>query len=821
MGSWPKESPLSLEQICIEYCVNNLWLLVEEYPLMQGVYFRPSIAFPRGLSDKLLECMISKIPYLKIMEQNIFRLFCDRSYCVLTCLNLRHTSVDLKQLKHLCQHPVSEIDISYCEEIRSNYISAINQAGPNLKLLRMGGKLEGYENLTLYEELDTMYDLDRGDILRNNDKVLNCPNLLSLTIKDVNFIEFNPDEDCDNYHDDPNGIQEDEKLRNFFKSLFQPMIKLTQLDLSGCQLRNDYLDILSSLRCLTFLSLSDVLDGSVSALKSIAKIRGLRHLDISQGNDDTFNVPVRYSHPEAVLAELVQSLPHLTSLDISGTNLAGINHVEPSSHRLKPKSSTYIEEEPVSCCIRGLEGRHFDFLGLLDCTGDACYRQGIPAKLITGEASEAQILLSIHRYRDKPHLLTRGLNNLFQWFRNPPPNITDHCCALEGILHGMNLNKHDKHVQISGSASLFYIAKGPHKESITSQQKKRMIDCLLDAMERHNTETTMMRNGCLTLCHAEIPKDVMYCYDRLVKVLVNMLKVEMRQEYGDDFIPRIGIFLLNSLACQVDGKHKEAVGNLGVVEMMCKIIKHKLTLAECDEVLEVAWSTLWNVTDETPSNCQKFITEGGMQHFIACVEKFPEKEELLRNMMGLMGNIAEVKELRVQLMDPKYMSVIYSFLSSTKDGIEVSYNSAGVLSHIASDSPETWTIESPTRNEVLRGIVQAIERWPLSSKRNINYRSFEPILKLARCYHTPAVQQWAVWALCNLTQVYPDKYFPILETEKGIELLNVVFANPSTLPAVRMLANSILDTYRKFKDGTEQIMEDVVMASESEDDEHL
>lgn len=48
---------------------------------------------------------------------------------------------------------------------------------------------------------------------------------------------------------------------------------------------------------------------------------------------------------------------------------------------------------------------------------------------------------------------------------------------------------------------------------------------------------------------------------------------------------------------------------------------------------------------------------------------------------------------------------------------------------------------------------RAIERWNLNTERNINYRSFEPILGLVRCYETPECQHWAVWALANLTKV--------------------------------------------------------------------
>jgi Zyg-11 family protein len=70
-----------------------------------------------------------------------------------------------------------------------------------------------------------------------------------------------------------------------------------------------------------------------------------------------------------------------------------------------------------------------------------------------------------------------------------------------------------------------------------------------------------------------------------------------------------------------------------------------------------------------------------------------------------------------------------------------------------SDGAGEWTIAEPTREHVLARMVTAIERWNINTKRNINYRSFEPILRLVRVHHTPQCQHWATWALANLTRV--------------------------------------------------------------------
>ena len=99
--------------------------------------------------------------------------------------------------------------------------------------------------------------------------------------------------------------------------------------------------------------------------------------------------------------------------------------------------------------------------------------------------------------------------------------------------------------------------------------------------------------------------------------------------------------------------------------------------------------------------------------------------------MGLLGNVAEVPSLRPKLMTKEFVEEFDFLLDSCRDGIEVSYNAAGVLAHMASDGPDSWTIKHPERVHVLSRMSRAINRWNLKSERNINYRSFAPIIKLA------------------------------------------------------------------------------------------
>lgn len=41
---------------------------------------------------------------------------------------------------------------------------------------------------------------------------------------------------------------------------------------------------------------------------------------------------------------------------------------------------------------------------------------------------------------------------------------------------------------------------------------------------------------------------------------------------------------------------------------------------QCDQVMEFSWSALWNITDETPDNCEMFLNFNGMRLFLDCLK---------------------------------------------------------------------------------------------------------------------------------------------------------------------------------------------------------
>nr|CAD7260997.1 unnamed protein product [Timema shepardi] len=119
---------------------------------------------------------------------------------------------------------------------------------------------------------------------------------------------------------------------------------------------------------------------------------------------------------------------------------------------------------------------------------------------------------------------------------------------------------------------------------------------------------------------------------------------------------------------------------------------------------------------------------------------------------------------------------------------------------MASDGPNTWTLDVPRREVVLQRMVDAINRWDLRTERNINYRSFEPISYLAKIYHTPQCQHWAVWALANLTTVYPAKYCFLLESEGGLTLLQEIIQHDQPYGQIKELAMMVIKNCRQFRE---------------------
>ncbi|XP_034839387.1 protein zer-1 homolog [Maniola hyperantus] len=757
-------SPDTLLNLSLEYISNNLDIYTK-WDLENGCWtLLKCIRLPAEISERLLQVYQTK----KRVDDHFAKLFRDPSQTRLENLYLRDTKISTECVQYLLEHKPRRLELLQCDNLSNEWLDLLSRNSENLVSLKLG---------PFNRDVITF---DRTNGYRQRYNAINAPKLRQLSVQ------------CRGSPLCP-------------ILLTKPLCHLTHLELFDfptsattwtlCEMKN-----------LRYLVLHNV-SWSKAIVDWIKKLHLLIHLDISYANEQ-FG---KFARPNEVLAGLVTSLIHLESLDISGTNLAGTGSAVPAlTEESTSESMEDAQVAQVRCDIPGLVSRvnkPLQFLGLYGTQYGACKRHDIPAKVITGDSNEDQLLTAAEVYIERPGILTRVLNDLYYKFRSTERYTAYASRTLCVVLDAMETHVEEKHIQISCSAILFYIMKGREKNRIGIKLKKRIIIALLDGMEAHLEDETLMRNGCLTLCQFKIPRDVLFAYERVVRLLLSGVV----DGTHDGFVQRIAIYLLNSLACHVDGRQKRLLGHHDAIEKMLFLVSDRLDRRLCDDVLEVAWSTMWNVTDETPQNCMRFLANHGMHYFLDCLKNFPDKEELLRNMMGLLGNVAEVVALRPQLMNKLFLNVFNQLLDSSSDGIEVSYNAAGVLAHIASDGPEAWTVEEPSRPVVLERIAAAIERWDRRAERNINYRSFEPILTLLHVYHTPQCQHWAVWALANLTTVYPSKYCSLVEVEGGVELLYAILRHPAPYQRIKKLAMIVINNCEAFSSGYTLPEEEIVM----------
>lgn len=555
---------------------------------------------------------------------------------------------------------------------------------------------------------------------------------------------------------------------------------LKYLDLSWCLVGKG--SALMQLESLEILILFNAQIHYPDIISTICQLRNLRSLDISKQVMESESIDYETETDDSkLLDQLVSKLPRLTRLDISGTNLVG------GKDRYIPAFEARLE-------------RPFEFLGLFHTGRDAAYRTCIPALAIAGEANECQMLNACEAYMDRPNQLSKALNDLYTYYKaiSQSETIDDVNRALDVVLRILTKHLSDEQVIIFTTAALWCIVKCiVQSKNINDAKVRRTITRrLLDVMNYHQSSKGILINGSLTLLF--LP-DIICEHSRVAAISLLMCRNSDARTQG------FGTTLLNTLACQVGGDQKIFIGGLNAIETMINIINAKLDENICDEILETAWSTLWNITDETPVNCKRFLTFNGLEAFEKCMDNFGGNKEVLRNMMGLLGNVAECRELRVEFMDERYIERFHTLLFSEIDGIECSYNACGILAHLVSEGELFWEMhmyEKFPREEILISMQSVISEWPINSRRNINYRSFDPIVKLLDTDITPEAQYWAVFALTNLTRINPAKYCPMLLPNDGLVKLRKLTEPRATRSYVQNLAKIAVYQYEKFEADT-------------------
>lgn len=332
-------APESLLDLCFNYIVNHIHIICDQGPFGSNDFkLKDDIVLPVEICEKLLLIRQRGVTHLDNSFVSIFR---DRLATRLKRVKLRNTNINDAGFKTILKHKLIELDVSHCPCITESSLRYITSYGQSLTSLTIGDNMQIFPVSSFTLQGKKIEYLERGYIIL-------AQNLKKLTVKNVHI------------PGDP----------TFFHLLILPLFNLTSLDLSDCGDMGN-LCFLTQLPNLTSLTLYNV-DGLQEAIPYVCQLTKLKHLDISQSKERSG----KYRNENLVLATIVERLPYLVSLDISGTNLAGtgVAEISPGKNRVVPASD-----------IPGLSSRvqnPFQFLGLYGTSHGACQRHDIPAKMV-------------------------------------------------------------------------------------------------------------------------------------------------------------------------------------------------------------------------------------------------------------------------------------------------------------------------------------------------------------------------------------------------------------------------------------------------------
>jgi len=216
---------------------------------------------------------------------------------------------------------------------------------------------------------------------------------------------------------------------------------------------------------------------------------------------------------------------------------------------------------------------------------------------------------------------------------------------------------------------------------------------------------------------------------------------------------------------------------------LLSIIRNKLSEKTNDVTLKFTLSALWNLTDESPETCKVFLNEGGMQLYMQLLEAFSADQSVKTKVLGLLNNIAEVRELRRCLIFDEFINQLRPLLSVRN--IEVSYFAAGIAAYLSCNPQDDFWNKLELRTQLVSELEFAVKSWRSPKSEMVSYRSFKPFFQLLEIGQAVPVHLWAIWAIYHVCSKNPKRYGPMLKEQGGAKILLQLANSASTDSCIR------------------------------------
>ncbi|XP_065133113.1 protein zyg-11 homolog [Paramisgurnus dabryanus] len=538
---------------------------------------------------------------------------------------------------------------------------------------------------------------------------------------------------------------------------------LESLDISATNITDltPLLNIQSQLRSLTAHGLQKLEMPTASLLSVLSKLHMLRHLDVSNNK-----LVMDEDNLMQQLLERPGILPQLVSLDVSGWR--GVSDATVQA---------FVEARPGMRFI-GLLATGAGGSELLSANGDL---------KVAGEANLTQLCEALRRYSERESFIREVLVHLYSHTSDTErsqPNILK--LVSEAIRHHLD----SLHVQLVATACVFNLTTLELALEMPLRLLGTVVKQLLITMKNFPNHEQLQKNCLLTLCSDHILHNVPF--DRYEATKLMMMCLE---NHEDQTLQRMTVAVVSILVSKLSS---EEISELGaeafIMKQLLSIVQQKASLGVVDSTLKFALSALWNLTDETPTACRHFIECQGVELYMELLESYQTVTSIKQKLLGLLNNVAEVEELRMELLDEELVEHMVVLLSSSTEEVEVSYFAGGVLAHLASVNGPTWSLDAELHSTVLDELHSSVLTWSFPQREMVSYRTFQPFYHLLQVSQYPGVQLWALWAIHLVCSQNAAQYGSKLHAEGGIEMLKVLSSLPDIHSDVKWLAKNVLKT---------------------------